>query len=187
MPRLIFAMNLSLDGFIEDRHGSLEWSDPDDSLFRHFTELMKSTGPVLYGRSLYENMSAYWPTADEDPSATELIKEYARIWRDKPKVVFSRTLQTVGWNSRLAHDDLPGEVLRLKAEPGADLTIGGAGLALSCMQHGLIDEYQLYIRPVLLGGGKPMFGPLSGSIPLSLVETRTFPRGAVMLRYQAAR
>lgn len=187
MPRLIFAMNMSLDGFIEDPHGSLDWSGPDETLHRHFNELERSTGTMLYGRRLYEIMSAFWPTADQDPSAPEFVKEYARTWQEKPKVVFSRTLQSVSHNSRLVRDDLPGEVARLKAEPGPDLTVGGAGLAHSCMQLGLIDEYQVYVHPVVLGGGKPMFGPLPGSIPLALVETRTFPRGVVLLRYEATK
>jgi dihydrofolate reductase len=186
MPPIIFAMSMSLDGFIEDPRGSLDWAGPDETLHRHFNELERSTGTMLYGRRLYEIMSAFWPTADEDPAAPDFVKEYARIWRAKPRVVFSHTLQSVGHNSRLVRDDLAGEVARLKAQPGGDLTVGGAGLAASLMRLGLIDEYQVYVHPVLLGGGKPMFEALPHSIPLTLLETRTFPGGVLMMKYRAS-
>ncbi len=186
MAKLIYGFSVSLDGFIEDTRGSLDWTTPDETLHRHMNERERAAGGVLYGRRLYELMSAYWPTADEDPSAPDVVKEYARIWRSEPKVVFSRTLQSVAHNARLVRDDLAGEVARLKAQPGGDLLVGGAGLAASFMQLGLIDEYWLYICPVLLGGGKPMFGPLPQAIPLTLLETHTFPRGVVMVRYGRA-
>ncbi len=139
---------------------------------------------MLYGRVLYELMSAFWPTADEDPAAPDVIKEYATIWRSKPKVVFSHTLKTVSHNARLARADIATELAQLKAEPGGDLTVGGATLAAGFMQLDLIDEYWLYVQPVVLGGGKPMFGALPRPLPLELLETRTFPAGVVLLRYK---
>ncbi len=186
MAKVIYSFSVSLDGFIEDARGSLDWTVPDETLHRHFNERERAAGGVLYGRRLYELMSAYWPTADEDPSAPDVIQEYARIWRSEPKVVFSRTLQSVSHNARLVHTDLAGEVARLKAQPGGDLLVGGAGLAASLMQLGLIDEYGLYVHPILLGGGKPMFGPLPQPVPLTLLETRTFPGGVVLLHYGTA-
>src|SRR5512135_1342133 len=143
MSKLIYGFSVSLDGFIEDARGGLDWTVPDETLHRHFNERERSAGGVLYGRRLYELMSAYWPTADQDPSAPDVIKEYARIWQSEPKVVFSRTLQSVAHNARLVRDDLAGEVARLKAQPGGDILVGGASLAASLMQLDLIDEYGL--------------------------------------------
>lgn len=186
MRKVIYALNLSLDGFIEDRNGSLDWSYPDEELHKHFNELESTLDLHLYGRGLYENMAAFWPTADEDPSAPDFVIEYARIWKSVPNVVFSTSLDQVGWNSRLVKGDIAEEVNKLKAAPGKDMNVGGAGLASSFMQLGLIDEYQLYIHPVILGGGKPMFPQLRDKIDLQLVETRRFGSGVVLLRYQLA-
>ena len=183
MRKVIYRMSVSLDGYIEAPNGDIDWSAPDPELHRHFNELERQTGAMLYGRGLYENMTAFWPTADQDPAASEPVKEYARIWREKPKVVFSTTLKHVQWNSRLASGNIDEEVRWLKEQPGGDLTVGGAGLAASLMQLGLIDEYWLYTHPIILGGGKKMIGPLQQRIKLRLVETRTFPGGVVMLRY----
>ena len=187
MAKLIYGFSVSLDGFIEDARGSLDWSVPDETLHRHFNERERSASAALYGRRLYELMSAYWPTADEDPSAPDVIKEYARIWRSEPKVVFSRTLQSVSHNARLVRDVLPAEIARLKAESAGDLLLGGPGLALSFMRLGLIDEYWLYIHPVLLGGGKPMFGPLERAIDLRLLDTQSFNHGVELHRYETIR
>ena len=184
MGKIYYAMNVSLDGFIEDAQGSLDWSDPDEELHRHFNELEQSTDILLYGRRLYETMAAFWPTAEQDLSLPEYILEYARIWNAKPKVVFSKTLTEVGWNSRLVREDLAGEIERLKAQPWKTLGVGGAGLAASLMALGLIDEYGVYIHPVLLGGGKPMFPALQEKIDLQLVETHSFGSGVVLLNYQ---
>jgi dihydrofolate reductase len=184
MRKVIYAMSVSLDGFIEDRNGDLDWSFPDEELHRHFNDLESTIDIQLYGRGLYENMAAFWPTADEDSSAPDFVIEYARIWKSMPKVVFSRTLDQVGWNSRLVRGSIVEEVNKLKAQPGKDMSVGGAGLAASFTQLGLIDEYRLYIHPVVLGGGKPMFGQLPDKIILKLVETRRFGSGVVLLRYR---
>ena len=186
MRKVIYALNLSLDGFIEDRNGSLDWSYPDEELHKHFNELESNLDLHLYGRGLYENMAAFWPTADGDPSAPDFVIEYARIWKSTPNVVFSTSLDQVGWNSRLVKGDIAEEVNKLKAEPGKDMNVGGANLASSFMQLGLIDEYRLYIHPVILGGGKPMFGQLRDKINLQLIETHTFGSGVVLLRYRRA-
>ena len=184
MRKVIYAMSVSLDGFIEDRNGDLSWSFPDEELHKHFNDLESTFDIHFYGRGLYENMAAYWPTADENPSAPQPEIEYAGIWKRMPKIVFSKTLDRVGWNSRLVRGDIAEEVNKLKAQPGKDMSVGGAGLASSFMQLGLIDEYRLYIHPVILGGGKPMFGRLQDKIDLQLVETRRFGSGVVLLRYQ---
>jgi len=186
MRKVIYAMLVSLDGYIEAPGGDIGWSYPDAELHQHFNDLERANDVLLYGRRLYEIMAAFWPAVDENPSAPPEVVDYARIWRSKPKVVFSTTLQQVGWNARLVRGNIAEEVNRLKAQPGSFMSVGGAGLAASFMRLGLIDEYSLYIHPVILGGGRPMFGPLVDKIGLKLVETHTFGSGVVMLRYQIA-
>jgi dihydrofolate reductase len=112
-----------------------------------------------------------------------VVLEFAQIWRDKPKIVFSRTLSHVEWNSRLVRDDVVGEVARLRAQPGFDMGVGGPTLAASLMQAGLIDEYRLFVHPVILGAGNPYFPALEDRIGLRLLETRTFGSGVIYLRY----
>ena len=187
MRKLVYAFSVSLDSFIEDIHGSLGWSGPDPDLHRHFNEVERSVDLMLYGRRLYELMAGFWPTAEEIPSAPDYIIEYARIWLAKPRLVFSNTLKEVAWNSQLFKGDIATEVNKLKAQPGGTLTVGGAGLAATFMQLDLIDEYSVYIYPILLGGGKRMFGPLDQPVPLRLVETRPFNEGVMLMRYARER
>src|SRR5690606_36369496 len=136
----------------------------------------------LHGRRMYELMAEYWPHLPDDASPVE--RDFAELWTTKPKVVFSRTLDEVHWNSRLVRDDAVEEVRRLKAEGDGLLEVGGANLAASLIPHGLIDEYQLFVSPVVLGGGTPLFPPLDERLKLRLAETRQFAT-AVMLRYVA--
>jgi len=182
MSKVIYAFSVSLDGFVEGPGGDLSWSNPTAELHRHFNERERAFSTVLYGRRLYELMAAYWPTADQDPSATDYEIEYARIWKAEKKIVFSRTLTEVGWNAQLFKGDIATEINRLKAQPGNDMAVGGATLAATFIQLGLIDEYHLYVNPVVLGGGKPMFPPLKDRLNLRLIETRTFG-SVVLLRY----
>ena len=184
MRKVIYSMNASLDGFIEGPNRELDWSTPDEELHRFWNDQVREMGTFLYGRRLYELMADYWPTADTDPSAPEHVVEFARIWREMPKVVFSTTLAKVDWHSRLVRDNLAAEVTRLKAQPGKDMDVGGPTLAASLMQLGLIDEYRLVVHPVVLGSGRPFFPALNGTIGLRLLETRTFDSGVVYLRYQ---
>src|SRR5258708_18929938 len=184
LRKVIYAMSVSLDGFFEAANGDLSWSSPDEELFQHFIEREALIDTHLYGRRLYENMAAYWPTADENPSAPQPVVEYAKIWKNIPNIVFSRTLAQVGRNSRLVRGNIADEVNKLKAQSGQDLIVGGAELASSFMQLGLIDEFGLYVHPVILVSGQPMFRPLRDKINLHLVETRTFPSGVVLLKYQ---
>jgi dihydrofolate reductase len=186
MRKVIYGLSVSLDGYVEDAQGGLGWSYPDEELHRHFNDRERDFDVNLYGRRLYELMAAYWPTAEEDPALLDYEREYARIWKSKPKVVFSRTLDHVEWNSRLVRDHIAEEVNRLKNQPGKYMNVGGPGIVATFMQLGLIDEYWLYVVPVVLGGGKPMFPPLTDRLQLQLVETRKFSRGVVLLRYQPA-
>jgi dihydrofolate reductase len=183
MRKIIYALSVSLDGYIEGPNGDLSWSNPDPELHQHFNDREREFGLVFYGRRLYELMAAYWPTADENPDASVQEIEYAGIWKPMPKVVFSTTLTQVGWNSRLVRGDVAGVVKELKGQPGKDMAVGGASLAASFMRLGLIDEIHLYLVPVLLGGGKPMFGALDDPIRFELVDIQKFGGGVVLLRY----
>jgi len=181
--KLIYAMGVSLDGFIAGPDGGIDWAAPDDELHRFHNEQTRELGAHLCGRRLYETM-VYWETADQDPSIGEPELEFARIWRSLPKVVFSKTLDKVEGKARLATDGVAEEVAKLKDQPGKDLAVGGAGLASTCAKLGLIDEYRLFVSPVVLGGGTPFFPALDDSIDLELVEMRTFGSRVVYLRYR---
>jgi dihydrofolate reductase len=182
MRKLIYSLGVSLDGFIAGRDGEIDWSAPDEELHRFHNQQARETGVDLYGRRLYEAMTP-WETADEKPSIPEQELEFARIWKDTPKVVFSKTLEKVEGNARLVRDGAAEEVARLKEQPGKDLAVGGAGLASTFMKLGLIDEYRLFVSPVVLGGGTPYFPALDERINLELVETRTFGSRVVYVRY----
>jgi dihydrofolate reductase len=184
MGRLIYSMSVSLDGFVNTPSRSLDWVLIDDELHSFFNDEARETSAFLYGRRMYELMVGYWPTAEADPSATPAMLEFARIWKDTPKIVFSRTLARVEWSSRLVRDDAAGEVARLKAQPGFHMSVGGPGTAATLMRLGLIDEYRLFVHPVILGAGTPFFPALEDRIGLRLLETRTFGSGVIHLRYE---
>ncbi|MGA9406416.1 MAG: dihydrofolate reductase family protein [Bacteroidota bacterium] len=179
---MIYAMSVSLDGFIETADGDIRWSAPDEELHRHFNNLEGTINLHLYGRRMYETMAAYWPTADKNTSAPKAETEYARIWKEMKKIVFSKTLKKVEWNSQLVSENIAEEVNRLKAQPGIIMSVSGAGIASTFMQLGLIDEYCLYVHPIILGSGKPMFAHLRDKINLTLIETRTFGSRVVLLK-----
>jgi dihydrofolate reductase len=184
MRKLIYAMGVSLDGFIAGPGGNIDWATPDEELHRFHNQQARETGVSLYGRRLYEVMR-YWETADQNPEASEVELEFAHVWKDTPQIVFSRTLEKVEGNARLVRDNAVEEVARLKQEPGKDLAVGGAGLASTFMKAGLIDEYRLFVSPVVLGAGTPYFPALDERINLELVETRSFGSRVVYLRYRA--
>ncbi|MBQ1025206.1 dihydrofolate reductase family protein [Micromonospora sp. C95] len=194
MRKLTFGMNVTLDGYIAAPGDDLGWSGgegPDssssDELFQWWSDRVGATGLALYGRKLWEVMSSHWPTADQKPGATRAEMEFARRWRDMPKVVFSSTTSTVDWNTRLVTGDAVAEIARLKAEDGGPMDIVGATLAAAAMRAGLIDEYVLVTYPVLVGGGTPFFTALNSWVDLNLVEARTFPGGVVLTRYETTR
>ncbi len=187
MRTLTFGMNVSLDGYIAAPGDDIGWSVPSDELFQWWSDRVGETGLSLYGRRLWDTMSPYWPTADQQPGVTAAEIEFARRWRDMPKVVFSSTTRSVDWNTRLFTGDAVAEITRLKAEGGGPMDIGGATLAAVAMRAGLIDEYVLATAPVLVGGGTPFFAALDNWVNLNLVETRTFPGGVVLTRYETRR
>ena len=176
-------MSTSLDGFIAGPGGAIDFSAPDDELHRYHNERVSELGGHLLGRRLYETMLV-WETMDQNPSATVIQLEFARIWKPLPKIVFSKTLESVVGNARLARDGVAEEAARLKAQPGRDIGVGGAELAAGLTRLGLIDEYQIFVNPVVLGGGTPYFPSLEERIELELLETRTFGSRVTYLRYQ---
>jgi dihydrofolate reductase len=185
MRKLIYSMTVSLDGFIAGPGGDIGWSAPDEQLHRFHNDEVRELGAHLLGRRLYETM-VYWETADQDPSASEVTLDFARIWQALPKVVFSRTLDRVEGNTRLASRGVVDEVARLKEEPGGDLAVGGASLASELIKRNLIDDYRVFVSPVVLGGGTPYFPAMERRIDLELLETRTFGGGVEYLRYTRA-
>lgn len=186
MRKLIYSMGVSLDGFIAGPRGEIDWSVPDEELHRFHNQEARELGAHLCGRRLYEVM-LYWETVEGSASLEEPELEFARIWRDLPKVVFSSTLETVKGNARLAVGGVAEEVVKLKRDPGEDLAVGGAGLASALAKLDLIDEYRLFISPIVLGGGTPYLPTLEERIDLELVETQTFGSRVVYLRYRRAK
>ncbi|MFH8569407.1 dihydrofolate reductase family protein [Streptomyces sp. NPDC017993] len=184
MRKIIYMTSVSLDGFFEGPNREIDWHQVDDELHRHFNEQLRTMGAFLSGRVTYELMAEFWPTADSDPASTPPMVDFAGIWRDMPKVVYSRSLERADWNTTIVRDVVVEDVLELKAQPGGDLVLGGADLASAFMRHDLIDEYRLYIHPVLIGRGRPPFRESDAMLPLQLTETRSFGNGVVLLRYQ---
>jgi dihydrofolate reductase len=184
MRKLILMMSVSLDGFIERRHRELDWHMVDDELHDHFSEQLSVMGTALDRRLTYELRAGFWPIADTDPSSTKPMVEFARIWRNMPNILFSRTLERADWNTIVVRDVIADEIMELKAQPGGDLVLGGANIGAAVMRHDLIDEYRLYVHPIVIGEGKPLFQASGAKINLQLAETRTFGDGVVLLRYQ---
>ena len=187
MRRIVVMMSVSLDGFFAGPDGELDWHLVDDEVHTHFNEVLGAMSAFLDGRVTYELMAGYWPTADVDPQSSAPEVEFARIWRDMPKLVYSRTLERADWNTTIVRDVDPEEVRRLAAEPGGDMALGGADLADTFRRLDLVDEYRLYVHPVLLGRGRQLFGPADAPTDLRLMETRTFGNGVVLLRHERAR
>lgn len=177
-------MSVSLDGFFEGPDRDLSWHIVDDEFHTHANQVLRGMSAFLEGRVAYELMDGYWPTADADPAAPPAVAEFAGIWRDMPKIVYSRTLEHAGENAVLVREVVPDEVRALQARPGGDMVVGGAILAGTFMREDLVDEYRLYVHPVVLGRGRRLFAPADAPRTLRLVETRRFGSGVVLLRYE---
>lgn len=185
MGKLIYAFNVSLDGYVETPDHSLDWSTVDEELHSWFNERMRRLDAALYGRRLYELMAEAWPRLATDESAPMVMQEFGRIWVDTPRYVFSSTLESVE-HGTVVRGDISEELERIRERHPGDLEIGGATLAASFIRAGLVDEYQLLIHPVAIGGGTPFFPPLEQPLPLNLVETHTFSSGVQLLTYRPA-
>ena len=183
MRKVIYSPMVSLDGFVEGPNREIDWGLVDEELHTYINEQQSQIDTYLLGRRMYEVMT-YWDTAETDLSNPEYILEFARIWQGMRKIVFSKTLEQVQGNARLSRGNIVEEIAQLKAQPGKDMGVGGATIAATLIQSGLIDEYQLFINPIILGRGTPMFPTLDHKTGLRLIETRTFSSGVVFLRYQ---
>jgi dihydrofolate reductase len=179
---LLYSMGVSVDGYIADREGGIGWTVPDDELFRFHLERVSELGAILCGRKLYQTMLVW----ENDPSLRndELGAAFADVWCALPKVVFSRTLDRVQGNARLARASVAAEVAAVLEATDKGVEIGGAGLAGSAIQLGLVDELRLFRHPVVLGGGTPVLPPVAELIRLNLVETKTFGSRVVYERYR---
>src|SRR5919201_2311253 len=182
---LIYSMSVSVDGFIADRDGAFGWTGPSEELFRFHLEQVRGLGGYLLGRRLYETMLV-WET---DPSLrdNEDTDAFADVWSALPKVVFSRTLDSVQGNARLAEASLAEEAAVALAATDKDVEIGGAGLAAAAIELGLVDELRLFRNPVVVGGGTPFLPPVTEDVPLDLIETRTFGARVIYERYGRGR
>ncbi len=182
MGKLIYTTNVSLDGYIEDEHGAFDWSEPEEELHNFFKSMEEHTPLSLYGRKLYETM-AVWESDEWLRDLPAYIQEFGRVWQKAEKIVYSRTLPSViTTKTTLRKEFDPVEVQKLKNDTTGDIGIGGAELAGAAIEHGLVDEVNLFIHPVVVGGGKPAF-TRGLNIHLTLEETLKFKGGIVMLRY----
>jgi dihydrofolate reductase len=183
MAKLIYAALASLDLYVEDTSGEFGWAAPDAEIHAFVNELERPIGTYLYGRRMYETMR-YWHDPPGLGSAPPYIQDYASIWRDADKVVYSRTLDTVATpHTRIEREFAPEAVRELKATSDRDLSIGGAELAGLALEAGLLDEVQLFAAPVLVGGGKPALPQHGARVDLELLDARRFANGTTYSRY----
>ena len=179
MRKLIAGMNMTLDGFCD--HTAII---PDDEIHQHFNELLRGADDILYGRTTYQLME-YWRTVVENPTGNKSVDEFAATMDNISKIVFSRTLKKIEWKTaRLAKQDLKEEVLGLKQQPGKDILVGSPSLIVQCLKLGVIDEYQIVVHPIVLGNGLVLFKNITEKVPLKLMKTKTFARGAVALYFE---
>jgi dihydrofolate reductase len=184
MAKLIYSAIASLDGYVEDGQGGFGWAEPDEEVLRYLNELERPVGIHLYGRRMYETLR-YWETAPIDESVPDYIRDWTKIWRSADKIVYSRTLNSVSTaRTRLERNFVAQEVERLKATVSRDLVVGGPELARQAIEARLVDEYHLYVVPVVVGGGKPWL-PHGIRLDLERVDSHLFASGFIFLRYRA--
>lgn len=177
MRKVIVSNMASLDGFFEGPNKELDWHVVDEEFVAYAKEMLRNADTLLFGAATYELMAAYWPTAPAD--------EIAHQMNNLPKVVFSKTLKNVAWNSRLVSNNIQEEVAKLKQQPGKDMVVlGSARLASFLLQQGLVNEYRVILSPVLIGSGKPLFPGITERIRMKLLSTEVFASGIVLLSYQ---
>lgn len=182
MGKLIYAANTSLDGYLEDETGSFDWSVPDEEVHALWNEHERNISTSLYGRRMYETMRI-WESDDWLSTEPAVVREYAGIWRDTDKVVYSTTLEAASTaRTRVERQFEPDAVRGLKEASSSDLSIGGAAIAAEAFRHGLVDECVLLLCPVLVGGGKPAL-PQGIRLDLELLDHRTFSNGVILVRH----
>jgi dihydrofolate reductase len=183
MAKLIYSAITSLDGYVADEDGNFDWAAPDEEVHSFVNELERQVGTYLYGRRIYETM-VYWETAHTLPDQPPVVEDFAQIWQAADKIVYSRTLETVSSaRTRIERDFDPEAVGQLKASAGRDLSVGGPDLAAQAIKAGLVDEYHLFLTPIVVGGGKQSL-PDNVRLELELLDERRFGSGVVHLHYR---
>jgi len=181
-------MHTSLDGFVTDKNGGMEWIKVDDQMFDYTGKLTDDADAALYGRNTYGMMEAYWPTAAETPNPSKHTLDHSRWYNKVPKIVLSRTMKNPKPGVQVVNDDLAAEIQKIKAKPGKNIVIFGSPSAgHSLTQLNLIDDYWLFVNPVLLGGGIPMFKNIPDQTKLKLVESKVFDSGVIAMHYTVER
>jgi len=186
MRNLIFFMHTSLDGFVAGLNGELDWINLDDAMFDFVATMTEQSDTALYGRVTYDMMQSYWPKAGEQPNATKHDIEHSTWYNKVSKVVLSKTIHETGLhNTRVIGDQLSDNIHRLKQQEGKNILIfGSPGASQSLLNEGLIDEFWLFVNPIILGKGMPLFKNLTGTTKLNLVESKTFACGVIALHYR---
>jgi len=184
MGRIVYSMSVSLDGFVADEAGAIDWVTVDEELHQAFNDESRTCRAFIYGRRMYELMTAYWPTAADDPDAKPVERDFAQIWAGMPKVVVSTTLTEAGFGARLIRGDAVAELARLRDSTDGELGVGGPTLAATLLRAGLVDDVRMYVNQVVLGGGLP-FLPPDLRLSMRLEDVRGFSSGVVLLRYLA--
>ena len=184
---LIYTAICSLDGYIADENGNFDWAEPDDEVHAFVNDLARPVGTHLLGRASYEVMR-YWDTADDVADAqSEPMRDFRQLWQAADKIVYSRTLESVSTaRTRLERDFDPEAVRQLKAQLDRDMLIGGPNLAAHAIRAGLVDEYHLFLTPIIIGGGNPAL-PNAVRVKLDLIDQRRFTGGTMFLRYRGPR
>lgn len=183
MGKLIYSLNVSIDGFVETPDHGLAWADVDDEVHAWFNDQARSLDASLYGRRMYELMAGYWPRGEDDPAAPPVMHEFSRIWKSMPKVVFSSSLERVEHNSRLVSGDVGDVLTELRREFSGDLDVSGPNLAGQFVRRGLVDAYQLVIHPIVLGAGTPFWPQLDAPLRLHLTDRHVFSSGVEARTY----
>jgi len=183
--RIVMPISVSADGFFAAPDGDIGWGRVDDEVHEHLNEVLRPMAAFLQGRVTYEQMDAFWSSDDEALRGPGPMRDFAQVWRDVPKVVYSRASSRVGEGATPERAVDPAAVRALKAQPGGDMTVGGPDLAAAFFAHGLVDEVRLYVHPVVIGRGRRPF-PDDAELDLDLLETRRFGNGVVLLRYAVA-
>jgi dihydrofolate reductase len=186
MRKLIFFMHTSLDGFVAGLKGEMDWINLDDAMFDFVATMTEQADTALYGRVTYEMMQDYWPKAGEQPNATKHDIEHSNWYNKVHKVVLSKTIHESGLhNTEVISDQLPENINQLKQQKGKNILIfGSPGASRSLLNQGLIDEFWLFVNPIILGKGMPLFNDITGTTKLNLVESKTFPCGVIALHYE---
>ena len=183
MAKLVYSGITSLDGYVADDDGSIDWSVPDEEVHTFVNDLERPIGTYLYGRRMYEVM-VYWETAHTLADQPAFVRDFTDIWQAADKIVYSTTLETVSSaRTRIERDFDPDAVRRMKAAAGRDITVGGPDLAARAIKAGLVDECHLFVMPIVVGGGKRFF-PDNVRLKLELLEERRFGNGVVHLHYR---